>query len=239
MVFIKHLNKYLLFMVISFTLAACGHAGEQADTSNAVPSSALPDQSLIHLVKAQDVVISAAKHTDSNLFKGLVVQAGQLSKEFDWANVTNPTYYPAVHIADINGDGVNEIVIILTTKYGTGIKEQEIHVLNKDELSELALENPLQVLQERVASEISHEQGQVKVSVEAAGSKVERTYSEEDAVVWNEEVAFGSIIRYSVSDGIITAAVPGSVSPASFAVNALLEYGPDLKVRSIRLEPAL
>ncbi|GAA0136897.1 hypothetical protein YSY43_37380 [Paenibacillus sp. YSY-4.3] len=231
---IKYLNKCILLTIIAFTLAACGHTSDNAASTS--PSS-VPNDSLIHLVKANDVIISASKHTDSDVFKGLIVQVDQLSEHFDWTNVTNKTYYPVVHIADINGDDQNEIVIILTTGYGTGMNEQEIHVLNKEDLTELSLEDPLLAIKDEVTSEILHEQDQVKVVVKTDTDNVEQNYLESDAVLWNEEVSFGSVIGYSAADGVITATVPGSVSPAAFTVNAILEYGSDLKVRSISLEP--
>ncbi|MUG44527.1 hypothetical protein [Paenibacillus woosongensis] len=231
---IQYLNKCILFMLIAFTLSACGHASENAAGDNAASA---PDEGLIHLVKANDVIISASKHTDSDVFRGLTVQAGQVSKYFDWTNVTNKTYYPAVHIADINRDEQHEIIIILTTSYGTGMNEQEIHVLSKEDLSELSLEDPLQAIKDQVTSAIQHEQNQVRVSVTTDTDQVEQNYLESDAVLWNEEVSFGSFIGYSAADGVITATVPGSVSPAAFAVNAILEYGSDLRVRSISLEP--
>jgi len=227
--------KCLLITVIAMTLAACSHSS--GNSSNEPPPSSVSDENLVHLVKANDVIISAFKDMDSDVFRGITVQAGQLSKTFDWVNVTNQTYYPVVHIADINRDARNEIIIILTTGYGTGINEQEIHVLDKDDLSELPLENPLQAIHDEVTSEILHKQDQVKVVVEADHDRVEQNYLESDAVLWNEEVSFGDVIGYSVADGVITATVPGSVSPASFAVDAILEYGPDLRVRSISLEP--
>lgn len=93
------------------------------------------------------------------------------------------------------------------------MNEQEIHVLNKEDLSELSLEDPLQAIKDQVTSDVQHEQNQVRVIVTTDTDQVEQNYLESDAVLWNEEVSFGSVIGYSAADGVITATVPGSVSP--------------------------
>lgn len=242
--FKKHLHIYVLSAAIVFALAACSSPGGNSQSSSnkgssnnkSIPSPA-DNKNLIHLVKAEDVIISSPENTNSDVYTRLTVQVGKLNKTFPWKNVTNPSYHPAVHVADVDDDGQNEIIIILTSSYGTGLNEQEIHVLNKEDLSELMLEDPLLAIKDRVTSQIIHDQDQIKVAVETAGVKVERTYTESDAVLWNEEVGFGSIIGYSVNDNVITATVPGSVSPALFAVDVKLEYGSDLKVKTIRLDP--
>ncbi|WP_110934173.1 hypothetical protein [Paenibacillus bouchesdurhonensis] len=240
----KYLNICMLSAAIALALAACSSPSgnnQNSITSNNgnAYSSTTDDKDLIHLVKAEDIIISAPAAADSDVYTSLTVQAGKLSKTFPWKNVTNPTYQPTVHIADVDGDNQNEIIIILTSGYGTGVNEQEIHVLNKEDLSELAFENPLQVIEKEITSQIIHNEDQIKVMVETTGKKVERTYSESDAVMWNEEVAFESMISYSVTDNVITATVPGSVSPALFAVYAKLEYDSSLKVKTINIEPIL
>lgn len=235
----KYIKICILPIALTLALAACSSPDGNINKHSASSSSAAQDPNLIHLVKVEDIIISAPKNTNSDVFESLTVQAGKLSKTFPWMNVTNPTYYPIVNIADIDDDDRNEVIIILTNGYGTGTNEQEIHVLNKEDLSELTLEDPLQAIKEQVTSQIIHDQDQVNVVVKTTGGKVERTYNESDAVLWNEEVSFGSIIRYSVTDNIITVTIPGSVSPAAFAVDANLEYGTDLKVKAISLEPIL
>lgn len=235
------LSKYIKICILSTALtlafAACAKPSGIIGNGSAPSSSAAQDPDLIHLVKVEDILISSPKNTNSDVYESLTVQAGKLSKTFPWMNVTNPSYYPIVHLADIDDDDQNEIIIILTNGYGTGLNEQEIHVLNKEDLSELTLEDPLQAIKEQVTSQIIHDQDQVKVVVKTAGEKVEKTYNESDAVLWNEEVSFGSIIRYNVTDNIITATIPGGVSPAVFAVDINLEYGSNLKVKAISLEP--
>ncbi len=114
-------------------LAACSSPDGNINENSASFSSAAQDPNLIHLVKVEDIIISAPKNINSDVFESLTVQAGKLSKTFPWMNVTNPTYYPIVHIADIDDDDKNEVIIILTNGYGTGTNEQEIHVLNKEE----------------------------------------------------------------------------------------------------------
>ncbi|WP_107950723.1 hypothetical protein [Lysinibacillus parviboronicapiens] len=39
----------------------------------------------------------------------------------DWTNVSNEAYSPKIFYKDINSDGNKDLIIVLTTDYGTGI----------------------------------------------------------------------------------------------------------------------
>lgn len=67
-----------------------------------------------------------------DLFSSLDVAINGEPKTFDWSNVTNPSFYPQIFVIDLNKDGEDEIVIILTKGTGTGIHNSEVHVLRTD-----------------------------------------------------------------------------------------------------------
>ncbi|WP_157274478.1 hypothetical protein [Paenibacillus fonticola] len=236
-------KMYISVLVLAVTLAAssCSSPVEKLNSGDASPTLIEQKENIKNLVKTEDVIISAqeeATGSGSDIFKEITVQTRELSKTFPWINVTNPSYYPIVQLADINDDNNDEIVIILTNGYGTGVYEQEIHILNRDDLSEISIEEPVEAVRKRVTSTIVKENNTVKVLVELDGQKFEKTYKESDAGVWNEEIGFGAIVNYTVSNNKITAAIPGNVSPAEFAVVVEVEYGPDLKISKMSLNSA-
>jgi hypothetical protein len=169
------------------------------------------------------------------MFQGIDVRTKDKRKTFVWSNVNNQTYYPTVGMAQLGTDGNQKMVVFLTKGYGTGALDQEAHVLNLNDLSELPVENPVEAVKQQVKSSITKAGGKVKIIVQTEAQKIEKSYDETYAAVWNEYVGFGSIVKYELSDNQIIAFVPGNVSPAEFAVTVRVEYDSDLKVKNITL----
>ena len=170
------------------------------------------------------------------MYNGIIVEAKAKIKAFPWINVTNPIYAPSLNFADVNLDGNDEVIITLTNAYGTGILQQEIHVLNTKELSEINIQNPIEIINKKVTSRIVEDEGKVNITVKWGERVIENSYYSSDyADVWFDEVIFESIINYDVIDNKIFATVPGAVSPSSFPITAFIEYGPDLKASNIAI----
>ncbi|MFD1956899.1 hypothetical protein ACFSL6_22660 [Paenibacillus thailandensis] len=127
-----------------------------------------------------DVSVTATQ-LDKGSFDTITVKAGALSRTFDWQNVDNPAYSPAVHIADVNGDNREEAVILLTTGTGTGVHIEELHVLSLEDLTELEAEDPVRYVNSHVTSSVTAADGKVRVSAEYDSQKVELSYEKSDA----------------------------------------------------------
>ena len=60
-----------------------------------------------------------------------------------------------MYYKDINSDGSKEIIIVLTTDYGTGILEQNVHVFHNNKTNtgeafkEVLADNPITIIQKR------------------------------------------------------------------------------------------
>ncbi|AIQ41611.1 hypothetical protein MKX70_22110 [Paenibacillus sp. FSL R7-0312] len=49
-----------------------------------------------------------------DIFSSLDVVINGETKTFNWINVTNPSFYPQISVIDLDADGEDEIVIVLT-----------------------------------------------------------------------------------------------------------------------------
>lgn len=116
------------------------------------------------IAEADDIKLYANNTTDG-FYNEIIVQAKDKTKVFSWINVTNPTYAPSINVADINLDGNDELIITLTTDYGTGVLHQEMHVLNTKELSEINIQDPIEIINKEVTSSIAENEGKVNVTV--------------------------------------------------------------------------
>lgn len=187
------------------------------------------------LAVANNITLCANDGTEDGMYQGITVQTKDKIKAFSWLTVTNPTYAPTINVIDADADGKDEVIIILTTGYGTNVLQQEIHVLNMEDLSEISIQNPIKAINKKATSTITKNEGKVNAVIKWDGKVIEKSYYESEAGIWFDEVTFGSIITYEIIDNKITATVPGAVSPSEFPVTAFIEYGSDLKVDTIAI----
>ncbi|MNP16001.1 hypothetical protein D3C76_1083770 [compost metagenome] len=136
-------------------------------------------------------------------------------------------------MTDLNHDQKDEIVIILTTGTGSGVHIQELHILSKEDLSELTFENPLAYVNKHIESNVEISGEEVKVQVKWDQESIEKLYNKADAGAWFDAASFGQIIEYELVGNQLTAILPGNVSPGEFAISATLHYDTDLKIDTL------
>ncbi|WP_127491991.1 hypothetical protein [Paenibacillus glycanilyticus] len=102
------MKQMMLAAAFVTLLSGCGsNIGEQAQQVR----YSIGDQEVM-LKGLQDIKLFGQKE-ENGLFKEISVTTLAGSKSFPWSNVTNPAYYPAIEVADLNEDGDNEIIIVL------------------------------------------------------------------------------------------------------------------------------
>ena len=148
-------------------------------------------------------------------------QGGVLTRPY-WINTTNPTWSPQIIYEDINQDGKNELIIILTKSTGTGILEQEVHVLNiqnqriNTELVEVPVEvlvdDPMAIVLKNVKTELSPNKATIRIGdknytidSKPLGIQPEHLF---------DDVYFGNMINFEVKDNQLIAKIGGQISPA-------------------------
>lgn len=169
----------------------------------------------------------------SGMYEEVVVKTKDNEKAFSWKNVYNPTYAPVTVSADADNDNKDEIIILLTTDYGTGVHVQDIHVLNAEDLTELNIQDPLEALNDTVTSSVNVIGDKVNATVRWYRISIEKNYDKSFSDNWFEEVSFGSHIEYKVEDSRIVAYISGAVSPSEFPFTAVLRYDDKLKITNI------
>ncbi|WP_336773203.1 hypothetical protein [Paenibacillus sp. MMO-58] len=221
-----------MILAAAFVTLLSGCGSNNGDHAQKVRYS-IGDQEVM-LTGLQDITLSGQKE-ENGLFNEISVSTLTVSKSFTWSNVTNPAYYPAIEVADLNEDGDNEIIIVLTKGYGTGVNAQELHILNEDDLSELTVENPLYYIIKHSHSSIQSIGDKVRVTIEVDGQTYYKDYAKSIAGTWNDKIEFGNVLNYAVLDNKLVALVPGNLSPAEYPVTVKLEYGKDFKVAKSRI----
>jgi len=220
-------------LMLVLIISGCGTIeNEETQTPAAVSFS---DSSKLELISLDGISVFGDK-VSNDLYTEIIVKNDMNEKKISWSNVTNETYYPELMIDDINNDHKEELIIILTKAYGTGFNQQEVHILNKDNLSEFAIEDAEKYVKNNKKSSIDHVDGKVKVTLNIGEESFEKSYDESMVEQWNEEIGFGNIINYEVIDHKLIATLAGSISPVEYALSVKLTYSDELKIQSVMIE---
>lgn len=88
---------------------------------------------------------------DLGMYRGFILQIHDAKKYYRWEADTTPSFAPSLELADLNKDGANEIVVQLCKGHGTGIYDEEVHIIKQssninDAFEEILMENPLIIL---------------------------------------------------------------------------------------------
>lgn len=167
------------------------------------------DQTILYALQEKDGVYSPL----------LVEHEGQFAV-FNWNNVTNPTYKPQILSQDLTGDGANEIMIILTTGYGTGAKTEEPHILL--DMKEIPIADPLESIKKRVQSRVTAEQ--VVISIDNETITIPRNEIPVDPSMIFRSLGTGSIITFDLQGNGLRSHIPAQLSPAHFLGEFVLTY---------------
>ena len=158
------------------------------------------------------------------MIRSIHVQYGDMDHTFhDWRNVSNESYYPDVALLPAKNNKEEVLAIILTTGYGTSIRESELKLLTEN-FSQVMSVDPVLAVKSRLSYSATAEAGKRIFQFTLDGVTRTFEYMEEDAGFWLDQPALGNMVRYYVEGGILYASVPIQVSPGEFPVAVRLRY---------------
>lgn len=133
---------------------------------------------------------------------------------------------PQLILSDVDNDNVEELIVILTTKSGTGFHEQEIHVINNIEgfFYEYLITNPLIIIKENVTSQITQREEDVLIQLKLNDKEYKYIKNKDYSPIWFDKVYFGNIIRWEVTDNKLFVRVPGQISAVGFIGDLVIQY---------------
>ena len=200
----------MLLLIVMIILSACG-VQEKNNNSEGKPSGG-NEQLVLLENKEADIKLTGLEQPSSGMIGPLIVHIGETSRSFNWENVSNETYYPELSLIDLDNDQEEEIIILLTLAYGTGMKESQVHVLRKD-YTEIPFPNPLENAQSKIQDSVA-QKGEERVYTITVGGKTSSfTFKKLDAVDWFEKAVIGNTLSYRVVDHEIVAELSVQVSP--------------------------
>lgn len=173
----------------------------------------------------QKTYLSADSLKDG-MFSDMTLSINGKMKRFSWKTYGELAFLPELSYADVDGDGQDELIVILCEGEGTGTLVEEIHVINPEDFSEISVESPLTALKSRSVSKIDG--NGITVTIDRKNTM---SFSIEEATDlfgakanWFSNLELGSIIDYSMESNRIVANIGAQLSPTSFLGSYRLIY---------------
>lgn len=165
----------------------------------------------------EDNVTLYASEREGNLEK-FRLEANGINQYFPfWINVDNEAYWPQLFYKDINQDGEKELIIVLTRGYGTGLINQEVHVLQKTETNmgnvykEMIVDNPLEILLKNVKTKLTKSSATINIGNNITDINLDKLGI--DAKNIFSDIVTDNLVRFSVLNNELTAIIGAQVSP--------------------------
>lgn len=163
-----------------------------------------------------------AINKDNGMYTEFLLQLGNRQRYFNWQSVSNPTFSPKLILSDLNKDGVEELIVILTNGTGTGVHTEEVHIIDTTTFQDYDAENPIHVIYKNVKTKLSPEE--VEISFDDYTTILDERYIEPEPQNLFNDIVFGNIIYYEIKDDKLYVTVGAQIGPASYIGEIEMSY---------------
>lgn len=224
------LMRFTIFFVLLITLIPLEiRAYEKVDRKNYKTISVQneTDEKPVGKLPEANVTLYAIER-DGHLEKFKLQANGGIQYFPDWINVSNEAYSPKLFYNDINQDGKKELVVVLTRGYGTGVLEQNVHVLQKIKTNigeiyrEVIVDNPIAIINKNVKTKLTKSEAIITIGNKKTVIKIDKLGINPKNLF--SDIYMGNIVRYDVLNNELIAIIGAQISPADYIGNFQITY---------------
>jgi hypothetical protein len=176
----------------------------------------IPGYELITSKPEKGVYVYGKIGQSRTYFNEVLVKTPQGQKTFKWKASTKN---PGLWVADVEGKGVDDVVMVFITAYGTGLYESEIHVLDMGLIREIPIEDPRLAAKGLITSRVQGQQ-----IIFTAGGKEYRAGLGGASGADYKNPLYGSVVIYNLENNRIIATVTVQNNALSFIGEFTLTY---------------
>ncbi|MDP5276400.1 copper amine oxidase N-terminal domain-containing protein [Chengkuizengella axinellae] len=164
--------------------------------------------------------------TYGSYYHNLKIKTDSHERVFAWRTTWNPTYFPKIYEADLNGDHKKEIVVVVTTDHGTGISQKELYVFDKNSLSEIPVEKADILFMENFSGSLTDEGINIKINGKEAFSApydVTQFQAKKKGLLYKVPT-IKDLQDYYVENNILYATAGIQIAPSRFIGELRMKY---------------
>jgi len=227
--FVKWFRTKVILLVISLS-AVCLLSSSCSGNTASEPSNQIKDTidhqtgEIIELGDEYDIsqlsLLSALPDRDIYLYSresdGVILSIGDRKYDYDWIYLTPRGILPIMQVSDFDGDGKDELSVILYMGSGTGISISELHMIeisNNPSYGNLqdhifSSTNYVSQLQQAVSFKTSNHAGELRgeltVDTDVYPVNLKDLQSEDYGKI-NEEIIWGNVVDFNSDNNKLTA----------------------------------
>lgn len=226
------MKKFLLALIIcslALSVVACSNNSKIQVTNNInniqtenIKTEEIRDEAKVGLVgeiKGENIKLYSNKKSNG-MYENLKLVVNDKVLNTSWRQCENREI--KLYYQDINNDNAKEVIIILCEGAGTGVDYEKIHVLNSDTLKEIDVENPKNIINEKVKSDILDEN--IEITINDEKTQVPKPKLEYFHHLY-EQPGYGGIEKYDIVNNQIEAEIGVQVAPAVYIGSIIISYG--------------
>ncbi|MCT4508356.1 MAG: hypothetical protein N4A48_06260 [Tepidibacter sp.] len=162
------------------------------------------------------------KKEENGMYKNLALEIDKMKYLFCWKNTNNPVYNPKLILSDLNQDGHEEVIVILTKDIGKEVNLQEVHVIETNKMVEREIENPIHIIYKNVKTKLSSEYAEITINNNT--QVLDKKYIDTESQNLLKDIAFDNFINFEVEENKLYAVIPAQVGSSSFVGNIKISY---------------
>ncbi|WP_339317174.1 copper amine oxidase N-terminal domain-containing protein [Paenibacillus sp. FSL R10-2734] len=213
-------------------------------TSGSVSTTVRKPSQALAVAEENDKVKLYTVLKDGDTYKGFNVEVKGTKHTFNWESPRLLNDPPEIHYADLDQDGQEEVIVILSLGAGTGMSMQEIHVVKPNSWKELTIPSAEKAATALVSSTISKQKEDLLIKLQLKGftpSMVTlRLPGRAEDGNFDEQAGIGAVTQYMVEAGQLKAETNVYIGFLESIGTLTLVYkaGNDgMEPESIRFEP--
>jgi hypothetical protein len=164
------------------------------------------------------VVAQAADENITLTYMGgnnFMLASGDKSEKIKFNCLVDEGHEPEIELADINGDGKEEICIKLVVGTGSSFHLEGMAVYDKETLEEYFVPDPCEIIE----TAVSYDESGEKCTVAADG----KIYEIDDMGSYGS-IVFSDNVKYNIKDGVLTAEALLQNAPDGICGKMIIEY---------------
>lgn len=188
-----------------------------------------------------------AARKQGSTYKGFILEVNGRKHSFNWESPRLVSYPPELHYADVDDDGKPEAIVILSLGTGTGISQEEVHVVKPEVWKELAVPTAEKAASAAVSSRITLDNSDVVVRLELAGAapskitlRLPGRAGDGGLDHFGTEAGIGAVTHYKVVNGKLKAETSVNAGIGESMGTLMLDYkagNEGMALDTIRFEP--
>lgn len=202
-----------------------------------------PDKGIVISFLKENETYLTASTINNDEFSDMTLYINGKPYTCSWKTTANSYFLPKLVYSDLDKDRSNELCVVLCEEAGPYTTREQIHIVNTEDFSEIAVEDPLTVLEKHVTTSIGKDKINITIDDQEpiwfTTAGVETVFG--DRKNWFSNIKIGSNVQYYISADTLYVQVGAQLTPTSFLGNFTLTYSYDngqLKVSNIAFASA-